>query len=197
MKLEVFHNWENIATIPNSLTLSRFILATIASILIANEGTSMFTSGLLIWAAATDGLDGYIARKLHQVTEFGKKLDPAVDALSIQAILSALAYNSPDMQEKLLYIASVGINSGYILQLFARWEWLSESIKKKLGASKIGKVKTATYLTSLGILAWIPENQEWANTLKTLAEWWIFSGTLMTLWCWYDYNKKANKLLGE
>ena len=46
--------------------------------------------GIFLVAAATDWLDGYVARKFNQVTELGKFLDPLVDKLLILAPLLAL-----------------------------------------------------------------------------------------------------------
>jgi phosphatidylglycerophosphate synthase len=175
MWLSFYHRWENIATVANALTSSRVVLAASASALIALDGTSGLTSGLLLAAAATDGLDGYAARKLGQTTNFGKRLDPAVDALSIQSILLALAWYTPELHEKLAYTLAFGVNSLYSVQLFSRWKTLREDVKERLGASKIWKIKTATYLISLAVVAGIPKSQEWARWIHMLAEVWIFS----------------------
>jgi CDP-diacylglycerol--glycerol-3-phosphate 3-phosphatidyltransferase len=43
----------------------------------------LWTAGIIIIAVATDFLDGFIARKLHQVTDLGKILDPLADKIGI------------------------------------------------------------------------------------------------------------------
>ena len=76
---------ERIWTISNLLSFSRIILAIpISLLLLSNEVTSKFYAvGLILIAAFTDLFDGIIARKLNQVTEFGKILDPLADKIAI------------------------------------------------------------------------------------------------------------------
>jgi cardiolipin synthase len=48
---------------------------------------------VLIFASASDWFDGFLARKLNQVTKLGSRLDPAADRLYIFATLIGLAVN--------------------------------------------------------------------------------------------------------
>jgi len=51
----------------------------------------LWTAGVIIIAVATDFLDGFLARKLHQVTEIGKIIDPVADKIGIGAYAVFLA----------------------------------------------------------------------------------------------------------
>lgn len=69
--------------VPNSLTLSRFLLAIVLFALIDWDGWWRLSAVVFIVAASTDFLDGYYARKHGQVTVLGRILDPFVDKIII------------------------------------------------------------------------------------------------------------------
>jgi len=64
--------------VPNSLTLSRLGLSVVLFVLIAQE-TWLWCLAVFSVAAATDWLDGYIARLQGLSSSFGRALDPLVD----------------------------------------------------------------------------------------------------------------------
>ena len=79
-----------ILTIPNLLSFLRILLIPVFVGLIVHEGTEM--AGMLLFAgvAATDWVDGYVARRTNQVSELGKVLDPVADRLAVGAGLVAV-----------------------------------------------------------------------------------------------------------
>ena len=84
--------------LPNSLTLARiFLVPLLVVVLLTFErevifGISKELVGAAIFgvAAWTDWLDGYLARRRHQVTTFGQLMDPLADKLLITAALVSL-----------------------------------------------------------------------------------------------------------
>ena len=76
------HVW----TIPNVLTMIRLLLVPVF-VFIFFRGYPK--TALIIFAAAslTDLLDGYLARRLHQITDFGKLFDPLADKLMVLTAL--------------------------------------------------------------------------------------------------------------
>jgi cardiolipin synthase (CMP-forming) len=76
--------------IPNMLSILRLALVPFFLYLLLKE---MFSSAIIVLAIAglTDFLDGYLARKLNQITKLGKILDPVADRLYIFATLIALS----------------------------------------------------------------------------------------------------------
>jgi CDP-diacylglycerol---glycerol-3-phosphate 3-phosphatidyltransferase len=77
--------------IPNILTLLRLIAApllVLVFLLFARPLSDWLAVGLFAFAAFTDFLDGYLARRWHQVTPFGRMMDPIADkAMTILALL--------------------------------------------------------------------------------------------------------------
>ena len=69
--------------VPNLITLSRLVLALVLFALIYIEGWWLTSAVLFLVAAATDFLDGYIARRTGQVTVLGRILDPFVDKIIV------------------------------------------------------------------------------------------------------------------
>ena len=79
-------------TIPNLLSMLRLALVPPFLVLIV-VGDYVAALIVLVVASFTDLLDGYLARRLHQVTRLGQLLDPAADRLYIFAALVGLAAN--------------------------------------------------------------------------------------------------------
>ena len=79
-------------TIPNVLSMLRLALVPLFLVLIV-RGEYVTALIVLVVASFTDLLDGYLARRLGQVTRLGQLLDPAADRLYIFAALVGLAAN--------------------------------------------------------------------------------------------------------
>lgn len=69
--------------VPNAITLSRLVLAIVLFVLIDLNGWWRLSAFVFVVAAATDFLDGYLARAYGQVTVLGRIMDPFVDKIII------------------------------------------------------------------------------------------------------------------
>lgn len=76
----------DLAAPPNLVTLARVVLVPVALGLMARDQRAAAVVVLLL-IFATDGIDGYLARRLDRVTELGKILDPAADKIAVAAVL--------------------------------------------------------------------------------------------------------------
>lgn len=69
--------------VPNCITLARLVLAVVLFAMISLGSSWIAAAVMFLVAAATDALDGYIARKYGLVTTLGRILDPFADKIII------------------------------------------------------------------------------------------------------------------
>jgi CDP-diacylglycerol--glycerol-3-phosphate 3-phosphatidyltransferase len=82
LKEKIRKLFTNVWTIPNVLTMIRLILVPVFVVLFL-KGHKMASLAVFVAASLTDMLDGYLARKLNQITDFGKLFDPLADKLMV------------------------------------------------------------------------------------------------------------------
>ena len=85
---------DRVLTIPNALSVARLLGVPVFLWLVLGPKAYGWAVGLLIASAASDWLDGKIARALNQQSRLGEALDPAADRLYIAATLVGLAVRS-------------------------------------------------------------------------------------------------------
>lgn len=69
--------------VPNLLTLARLVLAVVLFAMISFGSSWIAAAVMFVAAAATDALDGYIARKYGLVTTLGRIMDPFADKIIV------------------------------------------------------------------------------------------------------------------
>lgn len=130
--------------LPNTITLSRLFLTAGFIGFIASDSTWGHLTALILFvvAAASDFLDGYLARKLNLVTPLGKLLDPLADK-----ILVCSAF---------VLMSAKGICPVWITTLIIGREFLVTGLRQiaieagqVLAADNLGKWKTAFQLSYL------------------------------------------------
>ena len=82
MKEKIRKLFSNVWTIPNVLTMIRLVLIPVFVVLFF-RGQKIAALAVFAAASLTDMLDGYLARKLNQITDFGKLFDPLADKLMV------------------------------------------------------------------------------------------------------------------
>ncbi len=78
---------QKIWNVPNALTMLRMLLIPVYWVLIMRRGNELAALIVFVVASLTDLLDGYIARKYNQITDFGKLFDPLADKLMVLSVL--------------------------------------------------------------------------------------------------------------
>ncbi|MEY2598772.1 MAG: CDP-diacylglycerol--glycerol-3-phosphate 3-phosphatidyltransferase [Verrucomicrobiota bacterium] len=79
--------------LPNQLTLARLGITAVFVLVLESPWPLARTCALLLFALAslTDYADGYLARRYHLITDFGKLMDPLADKILLAAALIGLA----------------------------------------------------------------------------------------------------------
>ncbi|MBE9212762.1 CDP-diacylglycerol--glycerol-3-phosphate 3-phosphatidyltransferase [Plectonema cf. radiosum LEGE 06105] len=149
-------------TLPNWITFSRLlgIPFIIYGLHNPTPQTRWVCLTIFIIAAATDWLDGYLARKLNQISDLGKFLDPLVDKLLVLAPMLSLI--------ELGQIPAWGVFLILGRELaIAGWRVSQPKIS---GANIWGKLKTVTQIIAIALLI-APLSPEWE--LPSLIAFWV------------------------
>ncbi len=131
-------------TIPNWITVSRLLGIPFLLYGLYNPTTQSrwVCLGIFLVAALTDWLDGYLARKLNQISDLGKFLDPLVDKLLVLAPLLVLI--------ELKRVPAWGVFLILARELaIAGWRVNQATIT---GANIWGKLKTVTQIVAIALL---------------------------------------------
>jgi len=150
--------------LPNALTLLRILAvpAVVVALLSETPNGDVIAAIVFALAAATDGLDGYIARSRDSVTTFGKLMDPLADKLLIVgALLSLVSLNRLEAWIAMVIIArEVAVT---ILRTIAAERGLV------IAASWIGKAKTVLQIGAVIALIATNPSPVWVDVLVYLA----------------------------
>lgn len=138
--------------LPNKLTVFRIILVpimviipylNISKVFLGIPVTYLLVNMIFIIASITDKLDGTIARKTNQITNFGKFLDPIADKILVLAALVILVeLNKIPAWIPIIILFREFIVSGYRLIAV-------ENGGKVIAASIWGKLKTVTQMIAI------------------------------------------------
>jgi cardiolipin synthase len=136
-----------IVTAPNAITLLRLVLMPVCAWLLA---TRHYGSGLVLTAlvGATDWVDGWLARRIGQVSRLGQLLDPFADRLLIASVAIAL------LVRHVLPWQAVALLVGRDLVLLTGWPLLRRRGVQPPEVVWIGKAATFDLLCALPLLVW-------------------------------------------
>ena len=151
------------ARIPNALTILRFaaIPAFLALFLRAGDGAAWGAGVFFAGAAATDQLDGYLARRWHVESSFGKVADPLADRLMIVTAVIAMWATGriPLLAAAIVVGRDLLLLAGYKLLVPRGYEF---------EVSLLGKVATWILYASLCLVLVTPEGEIWPLVLLWL-----------------------------
>ncbi|HHW44571.1 CDP-diacylglycerol--glycerol-3-phosphate 3-phosphatidyltransferase [Desulfofundulus thermobenzoicus] len=170
--------------LPNRLTMARIFLIPIFLTVVSLRVPygDYIAAAVFILAASTDGLDGYIARKHHQITRLGKLMDPLADKLLISAALISLV----EMHRLPGWVAMIIIGREFAVTGLRSIMAAEGTV---IAASILGKLKTVTQIVAIAAL-FLQEFPFDASriTLGNLA---MGLAVVFTLWSGLDYFNRG------
>lgn len=174
--------------LPTNLTLLRILLIPVLVIVFYLPYTWSHIICALIFsvAAVTDWLDGYLARKMSQITPFGAFLDPVADKLMVAVVLVLIVQNDPN--PFLAIPAAVII--GREITIASLREWMAEiGQKKRVEVSWLGKVKTTAQMVA--IIALLLDADLRGLSMRIIGYLFIYVAAFLTLWSMISYLRAA------
>lgn len=176
-------------TIPTVMTWTRIVaiplIVGIFYLDMTPASRNLIATVMFVVFAATDWLDGFLARKLNQTSSFGAFLDPVADKFLVCASLLVLVH----LQRTDVFVALIII--GREIAISALREWMALiGATKSVAVHMLGKIKTTVQMIAIpfllfdGILFGIINTNVWGT-------WLIWLSAILTVWSMVYYLKKA------
>lgn len=190
--------------LPNIITLSRIpMMFLIVGLMYCHfVGAAMLAFWLFIITAVGDWLDGYLARKTGQISNFGKFMDALTDKVLVIGIMVALV---EQQMIQLVWVLIVLVREFMISGM----RMMAASRGVVVAAERGGKLKTVIQLIAIGALLFVPaaryDLSRWLNvSLADYAEWLQHFGlvlfivaTALTVSSGISYALKYRQVFGE
>ena len=175
-------------TIPTLMTWTRIIaIPLIVGVFYAplEPATRNLIATLMFMAfAATDWLDGFLARKLNQTSAFGAFLDPVADKFLVCASLLVLVH----LGRTDVFVALIII--GREIAISALREWMAQiGASKSVAVHMIGKLKTTAQMTAIPFLLY--DGPVGPINTGVWGLWLIWIAAVLTVWSMVYYLQKA------
>ena len=146
---------------------------------------NLIATVLFVVFAATDWLDGYLARKLNQTSAFGAFLDPVADKFLVCACVLVLVH----LQRADVFVGLIII--GREIAISALREWMAQiGASKSVAVHMAGKLKTVVQMVAIpfllfhGKLFGLIDTHLWGT-------WLIWIAAVLTVWSMVYYLQKA------
>jgi cardiolipin synthase (CMP-forming) len=146
---------------------------------------NLIATVMFVVFALTDWLDGYLARKLNQISAFGAFLDPVADKFLVCASLLVLVH----LGRADVFVALIII--GREIAISALREWMAQiGAARSVAVHMLGKVKTLVQMVAIpfllfdGRLFGTIDTQQWGT-------WLIWIAAVLTVWSMIYYLQKA------
>ena len=176
-------------TLPTWLTLARIAMVPVfvAAFFLPVESANVICTALFAAAAITDWLDGWLARRLGQTSDFGAFLDPVADKLMVAAALVLLVEADPTPWIGVPAVVIIGRE----IAISALREWMAQiGAAASVAVHMVGKAKTMAQMIAIPFLLYDGrlfgriDTRAWGAVLIWLA-------AVLTIWSMVYYLRRA------
>lgn len=175
-------------TVPNLLTYLRFVLVVPFVILFLSE--KYLLSAICIGLSGiSDCLDGFFARKLNQVTQLGKLLDPIADKVTLISVMLCMAFYAPNVIPILVVLIAKDV-----AMLIGGISLLKRKITPP-AAEWFGKLATIVFYFAVCIIVFMKAAINYENLL--LDDILLSVTAVVMLYALYRYAKIYRELIKE
>ena len=186
-----------IFNLPNMITIFRIMLIPVLFLLLIFSPGKLqsFFAGLVFSVASiSDCIDGYLARRMNLVTDFGKFLDPLADKLLVGVALIMMI----PLGRVPLWIVAIILGREVIVTLF-RVISLRKG-NKVIEASMTGKYKTGFQIAAIIPLLFHYEYNlglkffDFSVNFHVVGMTFLYAALILTIWTGVDYLYKFSKM---
>jgi cardiolipin synthase (CMP-forming) len=183
------HNDAMFLTIPTIMTWTRIVaiplIVGVFYLPLEPVTRNLIATVMFVVFALTDWLDGYLARKLNQISAFGAFLDPVADKFLVCASLLVLVH----LGRADVFVALIII--GREIAISALREWMAQiGAARSVAVHMLGKIKTVVQMVAIpfllfdGRLFGLIDTRQWGG-------WLIWIAAVLTVWSMIYYLQKA------
>ncbi len=174
--------------LPTNLTLIRIGMIPVLVLMFYMpwKASDAICAFIFLAAAVTDWLDGYLARRMNQVTKFGAFLDPVADKLMVAVVLVLIVQEEP-----YAYLAiPAAVIIGREITIASLREWMAElGLREKVEVSWVGKLKTFAQMTAIASLLF--NGELFGLSTRTVGYVLLYLAVILTLWSMVNYLRAA------
>ncbi len=178
---------------PNIVTVSRLLLAMVLFVLIDLDGLWYAATAVFVVAAATDALDGFLARRYGLVTPLGRILDPFVDKIIVCGSFVFLLEHAPES----------GINAWMAVVILARELFITslrgylEKQGRDFSAAWSGKLKMVVQCIAVGASLLSMESALRSVGFLLFRDIALWAAVAITIYSGVEYCVRASRMLAR
>ena len=183
-------------TPPTILTLLRIALVPVLVLFfyLPFHWSNLACVVVFVFAAVTDWADGFLARRMGQMSRFGAFLDPVADKIMVATALILLVQRQESLEAVFAIAAAVIV--GREITISALREWMSEVGERALvNVSWVGKTKTVFQMTAIGFLLY--HDNIGRIPIALIGEILLYTAAALTLWSMWAYLKSAWPVISD